>query len=53
LKRTKEARDSFQEAIQINPFDPEAHLGLATAYETLGERALASKERAIARRLIQ
>jgi tetratricopeptide (TPR) repeat protein len=53
LKRTKEARDSFQEAIQINPFDPEAHMGLATAYETLGERSSASKEREIARRLMQ
>jgi tetratricopeptide (TPR) repeat protein len=53
LKRMKEARDSFQEAIQINPFDPEAHMGLATAYETLGERSSASKEREIARRLMQ
>jgi len=53
LKSMKEARDSFQEAIQINPFDPEAHMGLATAYETLGERAQAHKEREIARRLIQ
>jgi tetratricopeptide (TPR) repeat protein len=53
LKRAREARDSFQEAIQINPFDPEAHMGLATAYETLGEKSSASKEREIARRLIQ
>ncbi len=53
LKSMKEARDSFQEAIQINPFDPEAHIGLGTAYEILGERASASKEREIARRLMQ
>ncbi len=53
LKRMKEARDSFQEAIQINPFDPEAHMGLAAADEALGERASASKEREIARRLMQ
>jgi len=53
LKRVKEARDSFEEAIQINPFDPEAHVGLATAYETLGERSSASKEREIGRRLMQ
>ncbi len=53
LKRMQEARDSFQEAIQINPFDPEAHMGLATAYETLGEKTSASKEREIARRLMQ
>jgi tetratricopeptide (TPR) repeat protein len=53
LKSFKEARDSFQESIQINPFDPEAHMGLATAYEMLGEKAPASREREIARRLIQ
>lgn len=53
VKSMKEARDSFQEAIQINPFDPEAHMGLATAFEMLGERASASKEREIARRLMQ
>ena len=53
LKRMKEARDSFREAIQINPFDPEAHMGLATADEALGERASASKEREIANKLIQ
>jgi tetratricopeptide (TPR) repeat protein len=53
LKSTKKARNSFREAIQINPFDPEAHTGLATAYEMLGERASASKEREIARRLMQ
>jgi len=53
LKSLKEARDSFQEAIQINPFDPEAHMGLAIAYEALGERTSASKEREIARRLMQ
>ena len=53
LKSMKEARASFQEAIQINPFDPEAHMGLATAYEMLGERAIASKEAEIARRLMQ
>jgi len=53
LKRTKEAKDSFQEAIQINPFDPEAHLGLASADEAVGEKASASKEREIANKIIQ
>lgn len=53
LKRVKEARDSFQESIQINPFDPEAHVGLATAYETLGEKTSASREREIANKIIQ
>jgi tetratricopeptide (TPR) repeat protein len=53
LKRMKEARDSFQEAIQINPFDPEAHVGLAAACETLGEKISASNEREIAHKIIQ
>jgi tetratricopeptide (TPR) repeat protein len=53
LKRMKEAKDSFQEAIQINPFDPEAHLGLASADEAIGEKASASKEREIANKIIQ
>jgi len=53
LKRMKEAKDSFGEAIQINPFDPEAHLGLATACEMLGERTSAFKEREIASKIIR
>jgi tetratricopeptide (TPR) repeat protein len=53
LKNLKEARDAFQEAIQINPFDPEAHMGLASAYEMLGERVLASREREIVNKIIQ
>jgi tetratricopeptide (TPR) repeat protein len=53
LKGFKEARDSFHESIQINPFDPEAHVGLATAYEMLGEKASAHKEREIANKIIQ
>jgi tetratricopeptide (TPR) repeat protein len=53
LKRFKEARESFQESIEINPFNPEVHLGLATAYEMLGEMTLSLKERDIAKRLLQ
>ena len=53
LKCFKEARESFQESIEINPFNPEVHLGLAAAYEMLGEMTLSLKERDIAKRLLQ
>jgi cytochrome c-type biogenesis protein CcmH/NrfG len=53
LKRFKEAKESFQESIEINPFDPEVHLGLATACEMLGEMSASLKERDIAKRLLQ
>jgi tetratricopeptide (TPR) repeat protein len=46
-----QARDAFQDAIQINPFDPRVHQGLAAAYEALGDLAGAGKEREIAQRL--
>ena len=45
LRDFKEARESFLESIQINPFNPEVHQGLATAYEMLGDQASALKER--------
>jgi len=53
LKRFKEAGESFQESIEINPFNPEVHLGLATAFEMLGEMTRSLKERDIAKRLLQ
>jgi tetratricopeptide (TPR) repeat protein len=53
LKNFREAREAFQNVIQINPFDPETHRGLAVAYEMLGDQAAALKEREIARRLIR
>jgi tetratricopeptide (TPR) repeat protein len=46
-----EASAAFRESIQINPFNPEVHQGLATALEQLGDPAAALKEREIARRL--
>ncbi|MDI7261321.1 MAG: tetratricopeptide repeat protein [Thermodesulfobacteriota bacterium] len=53
LRDFKRAREAFEDSIQINPFNPEAHQGLAQAYEMLGEEALALKEREIARKLGQ
>jgi tetratricopeptide (TPR) repeat protein len=53
LKEFKSARESFEASIQINPFDPEVHQGLANAYEMLGDRAGGIKERDIAKRLSQ
>ncbi len=51
LKDFKKAREAFEDSIQINPFNPEAHLGLANAYEMLGDLSDATKEREIANKL--
>jgi cytochrome c-type biogenesis protein CcmH/NrfG len=51
LKDFTRAKEAFQESIQINPFNPEVHVGLAKAYAMLGEDVGAAKERDIAHRL--
>jgi tetratricopeptide (TPR) repeat protein len=51
LKDFKRAREAFEDSIQINPFNPEAHLGLANAYEMLGDPSDATKEREIVKKL--
>ncbi len=51
LKDFKKAREAFEDSIQINPFNPEAHLGLANACEMIGDPSDAAKEREIANRL--
>jgi Tfp pilus assembly protein PilF len=53
LKDFKTAREAFQDSIQINPFNPGAHQGLAAAYEVLGDQATALREREIAQRLLR
>jgi cytochrome c-type biogenesis protein CcmH/NrfG len=50
-KEFKSAMESFQAAIQLNPFNPEVHLGLAEAYEMVGEKVAGLKEREIAKKL--
>jgi tetratricopeptide (TPR) repeat protein len=47
----KLAMESFQTSVQINPFNPEVHLGLAEAYEMLGDKVGGLKEREIAKKL--
>jgi tetratricopeptide (TPR) repeat protein len=51
-KDYKSAMESFQSSIQINPFNPEIHLGLAEANEMLGNKANGLKEREIAKKLM-
>ncbi len=53
LKRKdwEEAKEALVASIHINPFNPEAHLDLATAYEGLGDSSAALRERAAARKL--
>ncbi len=47
LKDFRRAKETFLESIQINPFNPEVHQGLAQAYERLGEGARALREKEI------
>jgi len=51
LKDFRGAKEAFQASIQINPFNPEVHWGLAIACEMLGDKTTAFKEREIAKRL--
>ena len=44
-KQWSAARDNLLEAARINPFDPEVHELLAKAYEGLGQKELAARER--------
>jgi len=47
----EQAKTAFEESLQINPFNPEIHVGLAHAYARLGDSVRSSKERQIARTL--
>ena len=53
LKDFRGAKEALQISIQINPFNPEVHRDLATAYEMLGEKNAALQEKEIVRRLVQ
>ncbi len=52
LRDFKKAKEAFRESIEINPFNPEVHKGLARVYEIMGEGSLASKEMEIFNGLI-
>jgi tetratricopeptide (TPR) repeat protein len=51
LKDYKQAQGAYLESLQINPFDPEVYLGLAQAYEMLGDLPGAAKAREVATKL--
>jgi cytochrome c-type biogenesis protein CcmH/NrfG len=51
MKEFEQARRAFGESVQISPFNPEVHVGLAEAYAMLGDTAAAAKERDIAQKL--
>ena len=53
LKDFKETKEAFQTSIQLNPFNPEVHEGLASVYEMMGDSSAALKEKEITRRLIR
>ena len=51
FKDFKRAEEAFQASIQINPFNPEVHFGLATALEMLGDKATGLQEREVGKKL--
>ena len=53
LKRKdfEQARKAFEESLQINPFNPEIHAGLAEIYAVVGDTAGAGREREIVQKL--
>jgi tetratricopeptide (TPR) repeat protein len=53
MKDFKRAREAFESSIQINPFNPEVHFGMANTYEMQGDQSGATKENEIAKRLLQ
>jgi tetratricopeptide (TPR) repeat protein len=50
-KEFKAAKSAFEESVQINPFNPEVHVGLANTYAMLGDNIGYEKERTIANRM--
>ncbi len=50
-KDAKKAQEALEDAIQINPFNPDIHKDLAAAYEMLGRSESALKEREIFNKL--
>ena len=53
LKDFKRAAEAFQASIQINPFNPEVHFGVAVALENIGEKAAGLKEREIGKKMMR
>jgi tetratricopeptide (TPR) repeat protein len=53
LKRKEftQAKSAFEESVQINPFNPEVHIGLANTYAMLGDSIGYEKEKKIADRM--
>jgi len=45
------ASAAYEESIQINPFNPEVHIGLADAYAGLGDQRRSEQEKSIARNI--
>ena len=52
-KNFEGAKEAFEESIQINPFDPDIHIGISNAYAMLGDKISSEKERDVAQQLIR
>jgi tetratricopeptide (TPR) repeat protein len=53
LGELEKARQYYEQAIQINPFDPLPHRYLAELYQQAGDIEAAQREDRVARRLIR
>jgi tetratricopeptide (TPR) repeat protein len=53
FKDLKRAEEAFRASIQINPFNPEVHLGLAAVLEMLGNGTTGLQEREIGNKLMK
>jgi cytochrome c-type biogenesis protein CcmH/NrfG len=49
----EQAKAAFEQSIQINPFNPEVHVGLADACAIIGDSVGSEKEKDIARTLVK
>ena len=52
-QRFQEARAAYEESLQINPFDPSVHEGLALVYRELGEEKKARDAEEAHQRLLR
>ena len=52
LGETDKARQHYEQAIQINPFDPMPHQYLAEGYRQTGDAVAAEREARIVRQLL-
>jgi cytochrome c-type biogenesis protein CcmH/NrfG len=53
MKDFEGAKEAYEESIQINPFNPDIHVGISNAYAVLGDAGSSAKERDVALKLMR